>query len=71
MSQSAITPKRPRLRKRMVGCTLPPGALLLLDSLVGTFLGATRSEVLRFILLSWLTEHHTEVNQIGASRRAT
>lgn len=48
--------------------TLPPGALALVDDLVGSFLGANRSEVLRFIVISWLTEHHTGVKQLGENR---
>lgn len=49
----------------MTGLTLPPGARALVDSLVGTFIGATRSEVLRFIVASWLTEHIATVEAIG------
>ena len=50
-------PKRARLRKGMVGLTLPPGALKIVDGLVGTYVGSTRSEVLRFIVISWIVEH--------------
>ena len=59
------TPKRLRLKKGMVGHTLPPGVLVLVDSLVGTFLGNSRSEILRFITISWLTDHHAEINRIA------
>jgi hypothetical protein len=64
-------PRRLRLRKGMVGFTMPPGAATLVDGLVGTFLGSTRSEVLRFIVVSWITDHHAEIKQIieGRSRR--
>lgn len=62
-------PKRLRLRKGMVGTTLPPGALALVDALAGTFLGSSRSEVLRFIVVSWITDHHAEIKQIGALER--
>jgi len=63
----AIAPKRPRLRKGM-GMTLPPGALAIVDSLVGTFLGSTRSEVLRFIAVSWITDHHAGIQQIAEGK---
>jgi hypothetical protein len=64
-------PRRLRLRKGMVGFTMPPGASTLVDGLVGTFLGSTRSEVLRFIVVSWIADHHAEIKQIieGRSRR--
>lgn len=52
----------------MVGCTLPPGALAILDSLVGTFLGTSRSELTRFIVVSWITDHHTEIKNIAEAR---
>jgi len=59
------TPKGRAKVKGMAGLALPPGSLLLVDSLVGTFLGNTRSEVLRFIVASWLTENITLVRDIG------
>jgi hypothetical protein len=65
-------PKAPRpLRLKAVQATtnLPPGAGLLVDSLVGTIYGSTRSEVLRFIVLSWITEHHATAIAISESRR--
>ncbi len=58
-------PKRNVRPKGMVGATLPPGALVLVDSLVGTFYGNTRSEVLRFIVASWLTQNITMVQAVG------
>jgi len=71
MAPEAVpTPKFYRLRKGMVGTTLPPGALMLVDSLVGTFLGSTRSELLRFIVIEWLVTHHLEVKEIAESKKA-
>lgn len=64
-------PKRPTPRKDMIGTTLPPGARELVDALVGTFIGRNRSEVVRFIICSWITEHHTGIKQIAESRRHT
>lgn len=52
----------------MAGTTLPPGAQMIVDSLVGSFLGNSRSEVLRFIVISWITEHHAAVKAIGVDR---
>lgn len=60
----APAPRKPRRPRGMVGCTLPPGALVLVDAMVGTFYGNTRSEVLRFITVSWLTEHIAAVSAI-------
>lgn len=65
---TAAAPKRPRPRKGMVGTTLPPGALALVDSLVGTFIGGTRSELLRYIVISWITNHYTEIKSIAGTR---
>lgn len=59
-------PRRSVPRKEHSGFTLPPGALAVVDSLVGTFIGATRSEVMRFMIVSWIVEHHVCVNEIGA-----
>lgn len=58
-------PKRLVPQKGMAGLTMPPGALAQIDALVGTFVGSSRSEVLRFIVVSWLVEHHTEINAIA------
>lgn len=58
-------PKRNRLRKDMMGLTLHPAALAIVDSLVGTFIGSTRSEVVRFIVVSWITDHQTSIKDIG------
>lgn len=65
MAIAMPTPKGQKKAKGMVGTTLPPGALYLVDSLVGTFVGNTRSEVMRFIVASWLTENLTVVKVIG------
>lgn len=65
MAIAMPAPKRRTKPKGMVGATLPPGSLALVDSLVGTFVGNTRSEVLRFIVASWLTQNITLVGQIG------
>jgi hypothetical protein len=62
-------PKRPRRRRDMVGLTLPPGALALVDALVGTFVGSTRSDVLRYVVISWLTDHHAFVRDVTAETR--
>lgn len=43
---------------------MPPGAAALVDGLVGTFYGSTRSEVLRFMVVSWITEHHAAVRAV-------
>lgn len=51
-------PKRLVPAKNMVGTQLPEGATAIIDALAGSYLGKTRSEVLRFIVLSWITEHH-------------
>ncbi len=64
-------PKAPRpLRLKAVQATttLPPGAGALVDSLVGTFIGSTRSEVLRFIILSWITQNHTTALTVGKKK---
>jgi len=58
-------PKHLRLRKGLVGTTLPPGALAIVDSLVGTYLGSSRSEVMRFIALSWITDHHLQLKTLA------
>lgn len=58
-------PKKPRLKRGMVGTTLPPGALALVDSLVGTFIGGTRSEVIRFMVISWITGHIATIRELG------
>lgn len=66
-------PKAPRpLRLKAVAAAtnLPPGAGLLVDSLVGTLYGSTRSEVLRFIILSWITEHYATALAVGKKDRA-
>lgn len=52
----------------MVGTALPPAAVALVDSFVGSFIGATRSEVLRFIVVSWLTEHHSLAQDLSAAK---
>jgi hypothetical protein len=61
---SAPAPKKPRRPKRMVGLTLPRGAQVLVDALVGSLLGNSRSEVLRFIVVSWITDHYAAIGQI-------
>ena len=61
MSRTTKAPKRQRFPKDMVGLTLPEGALVMVDSLVGTFFGSTRSEVLRFIVVSWICENRALV----------
>jgi hypothetical protein len=48
--------------------TLPPGALAMVDSLVGTFIGGTRSEVVRFMTISWISDHHAFIHQLGKGR---
>lgn len=58
-------PRTPRKRRSMVGYTLPPQALTLVDGLVGTFYGSTRSEVLRFITVSWLTTNIAAIREIA------
>lgn len=58
-------PKHLRLKSNGVATTLPPGALALVDSLVGTFIGNTRSEVTRYMVISWLTEHIAFVRDIS------
>ncbi len=61
-------PKAPRplrLKSQQAVTTLPPGAHALVDSLVGSFLGGTRSEVLRYIVLSWITEHYATALAVG------
>ena len=65
MSNAARAPRTPRVNKDMVGVKLPPGAIAIVDSLVGTFLGATRSELLRFIVISWLADNMTEIAEIA------
>jgi hypothetical protein len=63
---SASKAPRPlRLKSEALSTSLPPGAALLVDSLVGTFYGSTRSEVLRFMVVSWITEHHEAVLAVG------
>lgn len=57
-------PRRLRLKHGVHGTTLPPGAGRMVDALVGGLLGATRSEVLRFIIVSWLTDHHGTVSAL-------
>lgn len=54
-------PRTLRLKSEALSTSVPPGAAALVDSLVGTFYGSTRSEVLRFIVVSWITEHHAAV----------
>jgi hypothetical protein len=54
-----------------MGTTLPPGAQALVDSLVGTFIGGNRSEVLRFIVVSWLSDHWTMVLEVGRRDEAS
>lgn len=66
---SAPAPKRLRLKSQAVTTSLPPGAQLLVDDAVGSFLGATRSEVLRFIVVSWLSDHHALLKSIGERKR--
>lgn len=66
-------PKAPRpLRLKAVQATtnLPPGAGALVDNLVGTLYGSTRSEVLRFIVLSWITEHYATALAVGKKTTA-
>jgi len=65
MVMTAVTPKIANKPKGMVGTALPTGSLALVDSLVGTFIGNTRSEVLRFIVASWLTQNITIVKAVG------
>lgn len=58
-------PKAPRplrLKSQQCATTLPPGAHALVDGLVGTFYGSTRSEVTRFIILHWL---HSSIGSIA------
>jgi len=38
------------------------------DNLVGTLYGSTRSEVLRFIVLSWITEHYATALAVGKKK---
>ncbi len=60
-------PKAPRplrLKSQQCTTTLPPGAHALVDSLVGTFYGSTRSEVARFIIVSWLHGSMASVTQV-------
>lgn len=57
-------PKRNRLRKGMMGLTLHPAALAIVDSLVGTFIGNTRSEVVRYIVVSWITDHQALIKNV-------
>jgi hypothetical protein len=64
-------PKAPRplrLKAVQASTNLPPGAGLLVDSLVGTLYGSTRSEVLRFIVLSWITEHYATALAVGKKK---
>lgn len=59
---SASPAPRPlRLKSNQVSTSLPPGAAVLVDALVGTFYGSTRAEVLRFIVISWITANHATV----------
>jgi hypothetical protein len=60
-SNSKKAPRPLRLKSEALSTSVPPGAAALVDSLVGTFYGSTRSEVLRFIVVSWITEHHATV----------
>jgi len=46
---------------------IPPGCAFLIDDMVGTTYGETRSEVLRFIVINWTTEH---IENIRRARRA-
>jgi hypothetical protein len=57
-------PKRLRLKSASMATTLPPGAQLLVDSMVGTLFGSTRAEVLRFMAISWISEHYAAVKQL-------
>lgn len=57
-------PRRLRLKSEALSTSVPPGAAALVDGLVGTFYGSTRSEVLRFMVVSWITEHHAAVRAV-------
>lgn len=46
---------------------IPPGCAFLIDDMVGTIYGETRSEVIRFIIINWTTEN---IQNIRRSRRA-
>ena len=61
-------PKVSTPAKNMVGTTLPPAATAIVDSLVGTFVGENRSKVLRFIVVSWITEHMGTVIHLGVKK---
>ena len=69
-SHSQKAPRPLRLKSEQVALSLPPGAAALVDSLVGSFCGSTRSEVLRFIVVSWITEHHAAACAVGKKDRA-
>jgi hypothetical protein len=58
-------PRTLRLKSDAVSTSLPPAATALVDSLVGTFYGTTRAEVLRFIVQSWLTTNIAAVSAVG------
>lgn len=78
MSGEALPSQRPpsarkaprplRLKAEALSTSVPPGAAALVDSLVGTFYGSTRSEVLRFIVVSWITEHYAAVGAVSRKK---
>lgn len=61
-------PKRLRLKNLQASTTLPPGAHALVDDLVGTFIGSTRAEVLRYIVVSWVTSNAVTARAIISDR---
>lgn len=72
-TQSAPGPRAPRplrLKSASMATSLPPGAQLLVDALVGSFLGSSRAEVLRFMAVSWITDHHAAIKAIIESKKA-
>lgn len=69
--RSLGAPKAPRplrLKAVQASTNLPPVAGALVDNLVGTLYGSTRSEVLRFIVLSWITEHYATALAVGKKK---
>lgn len=72
MKSHTTAPRKLRLKSISGTLTLPPGAMSLIDSCVGTYLGDTRAGVLRFAVLSWLLKNATKipVKQDGLNRRS-
>jgi len=66
---SAPAPRPLRKKSQSVTTSLPPGAQLLVDSQVGGLLGSTRSEVLRFIVVSWLTSNAASLAAIRKEQK--